>query len=48
MSAADLGTLMDARAAVMEATKDEPLGDVFNDVCGSHQDYIWNVAMQAP
>lgn len=37
-----------ARAAVMEATKDEPLGDVFNDVCDSHQDYIWHVAIQAP
>lgn len=41
MTAADLPTLMKARASVVQAFEDDPLGDVFTAACGSHSDYIW-------
>lgn len=47
-TAANLDALMDARAALNKSGQDDPLGDDLNGICGSHQDYIWNIKMQGP
>ena len=41
MSAADNKSLMEARAAVIDALTDNPVGDTFTAICDSHADYIW-------
>jgi hypothetical protein len=48
MSAADVRSLMEARAAVVETMQDNPAGDMLNAVCGDHTDYIWEIRAQAP
>jgi hypothetical protein len=48
ITAADPTALMAARASLVATMQDDPLSDAFNDICGSHADFIWNVAMQAP
>jgi hypothetical protein len=48
MTAADMSSLMEARAAIVQAMNDDPLADAFTDICGPHQDYLWNVMFQAP
>jgi hypothetical protein len=48
MSAADVRSLMEARAAVVEAMQDNPAGDMLTAVCGDHTDYIWEIRAQAP
>ena len=44
MNAKDLPALMTARGELIEALIDNPLGATFNDMCNSHDDYIWNVS----
>lgn len=48
ISAADTKGLMEARTAIVEAMIDNPLGDTFTDICGSHADYIWDITSQNP
>ena len=43
MTAKDLPALMMARGEIIQALTDNPLGTTFNDMCNSHEDYIWNV-----
>lgn len=43
MTAADLPTLMKARASVTQSMQDNPLGDALTGICGSHTDYIWEI-----
>jgi hypothetical protein len=43
MGAADMKTLMAARAEINQALTDNPLGDTFTDICDSHTDYMWEV-----
>ncbi len=47
MGAADLKSLMAARAEIVEAT-DNDIGNAFGEICDSHTDYIWNVKYSAP
>ncbi len=48
LTAKDMTTLMAARAAVGKAMDDDPLGAVFDGICGSHADYIWETAFTKP
>ena len=43
MTAADMKALMAARAQVIEAFTDNPLGDAFTQICNAHEDYMWEV-----
>ncbi|HEX9706419.1 MAG TPA: hypothetical protein VGA24_02175 [Steroidobacteraceae bacterium] len=47
-SAADVPALMAARAAIIEAYDDNPLGDTLTDICGDHTDYMWEITSQSP
>ena len=48
MTATDMDALMAARGSIVATLQNDPLGDAFNGICGSHQDYIWDVQVQAP
>lgn len=48
MSAADVKSLMSARAAMVEALESNPGGDLLTDICPDHTDYIWENKFQAP
>jgi len=39
---------MAARAELVAAMRNDPLADAFNDICGSHTDYIWEVKFDRP
>ena len=43
MTAADMKSLMAARAMVIEAMVDNPLGETFTQICDAHDDYMWEV-----
>lgn len=47
MTASDMTALMAARAEVIEALIDNPLGDTFTEICESHDDYMWEVKANA-
>lgn len=47
-SAADMKAVLAAREAIIAAFEDEPLGDTFTDICGSHADYMWEITSQSP
>ncbi len=47
MSAADMKSLMAARAQLNEALTDNPLGDTFTEICDAHEDYMWEVKANA-
>lgn len=47
MSAADVPSLMAARGEMVEMLTDNPLGDLFTEICDSHEDYIWEVKASA-
>lgn len=47
-SATDMKTLMEVRAATIEALDDEPLSDTLTDICGRHSDYMWDITSQNP
>lgn len=46
MTAADMDTLIDMRSSVLSAAPDMPEGEEFVKICGSHSDYIWDIAME--
>ena len=48
ISAKDMKSLMEARAAIVETMYDNPLGDTFTDICGPHTDYMWEITSQNP
>lgn len=48
MSATDVKSLMEARASIVEAMVDNPIGDTFTEICGDHTDYIWEITSQSP
>jgi hypothetical protein len=48
ISAKDTKTLMEARASIVEAIFDNPLGDTLTDLCGPHVDYVWDITSQNP
>lgn len=48
ISAADLKTLMEARAAVVESMESSAAGALLSEICPTHSDYIWEIKAQAP
>ena len=48
MTAPTMEALIAAREAIVAAAEHDPLNEVFTSICGSHQDYIWNVKDQGP
>jgi hypothetical protein len=48
MSATDMKTLMATRAEVIDTVLDNPLGEVFTDICGDHADYMWDIKFANP
>ncbi len=48
ISAGDMKSLMEARAATVQALDDDPLGDTFGDICSGHVDYMWDITSQNP
>jgi hypothetical protein len=40
--------VLEARASVTQAMMDNPLGDTFTDICGSHTDYMWENKFSKP
>lgn len=50
MTATDEKTLFAARNAIFEEIdeKAEAAMDEFGEICGSHQDYLWNIAHETP
>jgi len=48
ISATDVKSLMEARAALVEALDGNPGGDLMTAICGEHTDYIWEIRAQAP
>ncbi len=49
-TASDVKTLLATRGAMFAEIKEkaEGAGKEFNEICGSHQDYIWNVVHEKP
>jgi hypothetical protein len=47
-SGADMKSLKEARAAIVNAIDDNELGSTFTDICGDHTDYMWEIKFQAP
>jgi hypothetical protein len=50
MSAADHSTMLATREAIFAdlAETNEPAMREFDDICGSHQDMMWNIVMETP
>jgi hypothetical protein len=48
ISGADMKTVLEARASITQALMDNPLGDTFTDMCGSHADYMWDIKSSKP
>jgi len=48
ISAADMKSLMEARAATVQAMDDNVLGNTLTDICGRHTDYMWDITSQNP
>ena len=48
MSAPSLEGLMKARQELVAAAEHDPIGEAFTSICGSHQDYIWEIQDQGP
>ena len=48
ISAKDMKAVMEARAELIDALYDNPLGDTFTDICGPHTDYMWDITSQNP
>jgi hypothetical protein len=47
-SATDMKAVLEARAAIIEAIENDPLGETFTDICDSHADYMWEITSQKP
>ena len=48
MTAPTMDALIAAREGIVAAAEHNPLDEAFNSICGSHQDYIWDVKVQGP
>ena len=48
MTAANMDALLEARVAIGKMLENDPLGEDFTGICGSHQDYMWDIKVQAP
>ena len=48
MSASDRDTLLAARGELVEAIEHDPLANDLRAICGSHDDYIWDVKLTLP
>jgi hypothetical protein len=48
MTAANVDALLEARMAIGKMLENDPLGEDFSGICGSHQDYMWDLKVQAP
>jgi hypothetical protein len=48
ISAKDMKAVMEARAELIDALYDNPLGDTLTDICGPHMDYMWEITSQNP
>ena len=50
MTATDIKAVFAARNAIFEqiSQKAEAASDEFNEICGSHQDFLWNIAHEKP
>ena len=48
MTAADVNSLMAARASIVAAMRDDPLAATLDDICGSHADYVWEIKFEKP
>jgi hypothetical protein len=50
MSAADIESLMTARTAIMEELYNggSDAAQEFDGICGTHQDFIWNIVHEKP
>jgi hypothetical protein len=43
-----MDALIAAREAIVAAAEHNPLDEAFISICGSHQDYIWDVKDHGP
>jgi len=50
MTANDEASLMAAWTAIIDEieTRNEAAGKEFDEICGSHQDYIWTIQHEKP
>lgn len=48
MTAPNMDALLAAREELAKATEHDALTDVVSSICGSHQDYLWEVRQQGP
>jgi len=46
MTAGDTDTLLAMRASILQSAPDMPEAEEFVKICGSHQDYVWDIAME--
>lgn len=46
MSAEDIDTLLKMRGSILNSGQGMAEGEEFVKICGSHQDYIWEIAME--
>lgn len=50
ITGADYASVIQANGALVQYSQDgdRALGEEFNDICGSHADYLWNIVHEAP
>lgn len=51
MSAENFADLLTARAAILEQLfykGDKKISEEFSNICGSHQDYLWDIKIESP
>ena len=48
MTAPTIDALLAVREGIVAAAEHDPLDEAFTSICGSHQDYIWDVKDQGP
>jgi hypothetical protein len=48
MTAQSMDALIAAREGIVAAAEHDPVNEAFTAICGSHQDYLWEIRDQAP
>ena len=48
MSASTMEALIKARQEIVAAAEHDPISEAITSICGSHQDYIWDVQREGP
>jgi len=48
MTAPTMEALIAVREGIVAAAEHDPVSEAFNSICGSHQDYIWDLVEQGP